>query len=243
VKRFLLTFLLGTLATTAHAGTISIDFETTAIGRYDGNVGLTFTDAVTGVQATLTRSGSYIDIIATEGALPGFGSRTLSPFDNVNDPTPYVWFFTPGATESVYRAEFDAGDFTPSDTDKFTVTTVRNGGTSFSNSGTLDGMQAPGWSKAGLVVQANAGILGLIFTGGSVGAESSLYWDNFKFITGDSDVLFAAQDLPMGDFTGGGAGSAPGVGTGQEPAPVPEPGTLGLLGVALGTFLFFRRQR
>lgn len=240
MNRFRLGLAIAMLATTAHADSFMVDFEGIATGVYDGNIGISFFTGVPGVTATLHRFGSTIEIAETFGALPGFGAQTLSPFSDSSDPTAYAWILTGTPAETIGTIEFSTGDFTPSDTDKFTITTVGPGGIA-SNSGIIDGAVAPGFTSVTKTVQRNGGISTMLFAGGSGGPNaSSLFWDNFLFTTYDEITLSAIVDLPMGDFTGGGGGAVPGPGGGT---PVPEPGTLALFGAATAAFAIYRRKR
>ena len=176
--------------------------------------------------------------------MPGFGTQTLSPF---NDPSggAFLWFFTAAGSELVGEVEFDAGDFTPSDTDVIGITTdvgeFGDLGTSFKGT-TLDGDLPPGFNQQHFHRASNLGIGAIVFSGGTPLNGESLFWDNFTFTTFDPFTLGGViDDLPVGGATGGGAGAVEG-GTGSTP-PVPEPGTLGLLGAAVAAFVVYRRRR
>ena len=231
------------LGAPAQADSITVDFDSVAPGVYDGTIGLSFAIGASGVTATLYRFGSTLEIVPTGGAMPGFDSQTLSPF---NDPYggPFFWIFDASGTERVIEVAFDAGDFTPSDTDVIGISLLLgNGGDSFSST-TLDGELSPGFNQEHFHRASHLGIEDFIFSGGTPENGESLFWDNFTFVTGDP-ITFGSgiDDLPTGGSTGGGADAKEGA-TGSTPtSPVPEPGTLGLLGAAFAAFVVYRRRR
>ncbi|MDH3591262.1 MAG: PEP-CTERM sorting domain-containing protein, partial [Planctomycetota bacterium] len=178
-----------------------------------------------------------------------WGSRSLSPFTDFTDPTPFVMtVIAQPAGMAILDVNMEFGDFNPSDIDYITY----DGTNTFLPAMDLSGGFVPtsGIFDSGTAsaIDASQGFhfpLGrqvIVFGGGSDGQRQSLFWDNITLFA------IASGDLPMGSVAPAvsdqsdptnGAGGIPGTVGG----PVPEPGTFVLLGAALAVAAYRRRRK
>lgn len=134
---------------------------------------------VGGITLTITRPGNTFNIDDLS-LIPGpasFGTHTLSPFNDVTG-SPFIGDFS----TAINGISIDYGDFTPSDTDTFTIMAFSGAG----GTGTLLGSitsgpccgAGNGFELHNLSLGA-AGIMSIVFIGGSTDFPHSLFYDNF----------------------------------------------------------------
>jgi len=236
MKRVLTTILL--LVSVASADTFTFDFEN--VGPVVPGPTL-IVPASNGSPATMTIEWSQPleleNLTLFPGTPPTWGLASLAVFGGT-DVFRVTFANLTGGTP--YDLTWEIGDFTPSDTDEFIVTTLPSG---HSNSGLLDGAIPP-FNTRTLSITEVAGISMVLF--GQTGGHS-LFYDNFILST---SLEAPSTDLPMGGFggsgntgTGGDLGRLPlDGGNGNGNGTVPEPTALLLLGVGCAALALRRRK-
>ncbi len=176
----------------------------------------------------------------------GFGTRSLSPFgDPTNASATFISIKIIDAPvgEIVTNISWQVGDFIGSDDDFLDISFNTSGGTfgggDLMSPSVIDGFGITQTSLDLLNPQDKFGITELqINYAGGAEFPMSLFLDNFVFFSIDS----AGIDEPTSGL-GGGVGVAPGSSGGAPADPVPEPGTLVMIGLACGVFAYRRMRR
>jgi len=215
MRRVLTTILF--LVSVASADSFVFNFEN--LGPLPPSMTLTIPDSL-GSGATMTIAWSDLlevdNLFLLPGVPPTWGMGSLAVFGG---PDPFLVTFAGLTGGTLYDVQWDIGDFTPSDTDQFNVTTLHGMSIGTNNVGLLDGSLPP-FNTRTLMLVDMAGITGLIF--GQTGGQS-LYYDNFVLNTA---LVAPSTDVPMNGFGGSGAEGTNGD---DGRLPVPEPAAVLLL--------------
>jgi len=258
VKRLGIVLALAICSSVASADSIEVNFDTLAPGQYAAGVPIVlFSNADFDILMIRDGDGSpfSFEIVSTlPGMPPDWGTQVLSPFNDSDNPNPFSVLIVAKGASVVGSFSFQVGDFSGSDTDLYTISTVRVGadpiplpGDVNTSSGVLDGMSPDPFTSTTQTVSMTNGIQIFNFGGGSGGPNAqSLYWDRFIFETMSLADAALLSDVPQGDFSDGASGSSPGT-SGQFAStssnPVPEPGSVSLLGVGILALWWRRRTR
>jgi len=184
----------------------------------------------------------FVDLspFAGDGVPASWGSRTLSPFVDFVNPEPFTLtvLAIPAPFVGLINITAEVGDFLPSDLDKFDFM----GEPGFVDNTSPNLFASFPVSSLPLPAETSALPETLTFGGGSPGQEQSLFWDRITLLAIDELPTSVVAPAVAGDADPtGGPGGIPQLDS--ETEPIPEPGTVLLVGAGAGLIAFSRRRR